>query len=257
MSTDQKRNDTRMRIAKYLAACGLASRRKCEHFITNGDVSVNGERISSCAVKVSPSTDIVNVNGTRLTLNTPKYIMLYKPVGYTCSASDKHAEKLVYSLLPESFGRLFSIGRLDRDSEGLLLFTNDGDIAQILAHPSGEVPKKYIVDTGGKVKERILQNMCKGINEQKEFLKTHVAENSIFENKPCLQLILKQGKKREIRRMCAFFHLPVNRLLRTEFGPLKLDNMKPGQWRELTNAEIKKLKQSGQHKGKKKGRKIL
>lgn len=133
-----------MRLAKFLASAGIASRRNCEELIIQGNVCVNGEAVLTPAFNVNPEYDEVTFQGKKVSAVSDGeyvYLLLYKPEGYTCSAKDVHAKKLVYDLIPKKFGRLFSVGRLDRNSEGLLILTNDGDFAQRMTHPSHQVPK--------------------------------------------------------------------------------------------------------------------
>ncbi|MFW6367174.1 MAG: pseudouridine synthase, partial [bacterium] len=140
----------------------MGSRRSCETLIEEGKVSVNGERIVHPATTVDQENDIVCVEGRRVTPNRAAYLMVNKPPGFTCSAKDRHADRLVFELIPERYGRLFTIGRLDRDSEGLLLLTNDGDFAQRLGHPSGGVRKTYDVWVSGNVNGSILSRLRTG-----------------------------------------------------------------------------------------------
>ena len=234
--------DQPVRIARYLAATGLAARRKCEELITAGRVTINGVPVTTPATKVQPKTDRVCVDGQPVAPARRVVLLLHKPPGYTCSAEDVHAERLVTELLPKDAGRLFTVGRLDRDSEGLLLCTNDGDLAERLAHPRYEVPKVYRVEVAGRVRPEIPRRMLEGVIDDGDRL--HAAEARIVSSSPTksiLELVLKEGKKREIRRLCDQLRLEVRCLRRIAYGPLRLAGLPPGVWRELTAHELAQL----------------
>jgi 23S rRNA pseudouridine2605 synthase len=228
-----------VRIARFLAAAGLAARRKCEELVTAGRVTVNGAAVTSPATLVRPGTDRVCVDGKPVTPARRVVLLLHKPPGYTCSADDAHAERLVTDLLPATAGRLFTVGRLDRDSEGLLLCTNDGELAERLSHPRYQVPKTYRVEVAEPVAPAVLRRFRAGLTDQGERL--CVAEGRIVSTGPTksvLELVLKEGKKREIRRLCESAGLKVCRLCRIAYGPLLLAGLPPGTWRELTPEEL-------------------
>lgn len=232
----------RWRIARVLAAAGLGSRRKCEDLVTAGRVTVNGETIATPACSVDRHADDIRVDGRALSFATPRYLLLNKPRGYTCSARDIHAKRLVFEIMPQEFGRLLTVGRLDCDSEGLLLLTNDGDFVHRLAHPRFEVAKTYRVWAKGVATPDILDAWRAGVENAGETLR--IAEGRIECQGPLgamLTLVLKQGRKREIRRLCQASRLCVTRLQRVAYGPLRLGDLTPGQWRDLTAAEIAAL----------------
>ncbi len=236
-------NGESMRLAKFLAAAGLGSRRKCEELIAEGRVSVNGKPVLTPACVVSPGVDAVLFEGRMLELADKQYVMLNKPVGYTCTSNDEHAEHLVFELLPETFGRLFYVGRLDRDSEGLLLFTNDGDMAQYLTHPSHQVEKTYVVDCDGVLTEARIRKMLSGVEDEGEFLRAlKVTKMREKPGKVMFEVVLGEGHKREIRRMCAKVGLNVVRLARTKFAGIELGTLPTGEWRSLTDAEVTMLR---------------
>lgn len=233
-----------VRLAKFMAEAGVASRRRCESMITEGRVSVNGQPVLTPACKVDPSRDVIRCQGRTLTLDDKVYLMLHKPAGYTCSAHDVHAGKLVYELVPDRFGRLFSIGRLDRDSEGLLLFTNDGALAHNLTHPSRQIARRYLVTCSGRFSPDIRQRMLEGIYDEGDFLRPASVECLSREpEQALLEMTLTEGKKREIRRLCLALGLAVTTLRRISFACLTLDDLPAGQWRLLTPAEISALRQ--------------
>lgn len=228
-----------MRLARFLAASGIASRRRCEEYIRQGRVTVNGEVVSREATVVDPRIDVVHCDGQPVSTAAPLYVAINKPAGVTCSLHDTHASRLVSELLPKEFGRLFPVGRLDRDSEGLLLLTNDGALAQQVAHPSAMVAKTYMVNCRGSLPPSALTAMCSGIRHEGEVLKARSAELlESHADRHVLRLTLIQGRKREIRRMCSCLGLDVERLVRVKIGNLELGDLAPGRWRRLTKTDI-------------------
>lgn len=241
--TDVDREAARWRIGRFLAAAGLGARRKCEELVTAGRVTVNGQAIDTPAVTVDPLTDVVCCDGRRLRVEALAYVLLYKPRGYTCSAADKHAEHLVYELMPKELGRLVTVGRLDCDSEGLLILTNDGRLVLHLTHPRYEIPKTYRVWARGLATPDALARWKAGVEHAGEILRIAEARiDSQGTGGAVLTLTLKEGKKREIRRLCQLSGLVVMRLQRLSLGPLQLGELKPGEWRHLTPAEVAALK---------------
>jgi len=171
------------------------------------------------------------------------YILLHKPKGYTCSSSDGHAKRLAIELLdiPPTL-RVFNVGRLDRDSEGLILFTNDGDFADKIAHPRNGVEKEYVVHVVGEVNGTVLQKMERGIRDEGELLKARkAAMTKKRSNGAVLKIVLREGKKREVRRLCKRVDLEVRRLIRVRIGALKMGKFSPGFHRELTAEEFQSL----------------
>jgi pseudouridine synthase len=233
-----------MRLARYLAMCGVAARRKAEELIQAGRVTVNGATVITPAFNVTPGNDCITFDGAPIEPPKSKTtVVLNKPVGYTCSAADEHAERLVGELLPPALGRLFTVGRLDRDSEGLLICTDDGELAQLLAHPRHEVSKTYRVRISPHATQEILDRMCAGIEDEGDLLRCSQARVWKRESQTdVLELILKEGKKREIRRLCRQCGLRILRLQRTRYGTLELGALPEGTWRHLTAAETEALR---------------
>ena len=157
-----------MRLARFMASAGIGSRRRCEEYIAEGRVTVNGQPEQRLSRVVDPSRDEVRFEGRLLRSSEHDYIMLNKPVGYVCTARDDHAPRTVFELLPETLGRLFYVGRLDRDSEGLLLFTNDGELSHCLTHPSRQVEKTYVVDAEGAVTAATERRFLAGVEDEGE-----------------------------------------------------------------------------------------
>ena len=233
------------RLAKFLASCGIASRRNCEDLIEEGRVTVNGEAVTSPAYNVDPDKDVICFEG-RVVETHPNgkiYIIINKPVGYTCSSKDEHAERLVFDLIPRRFGRLFTVGRLDRDSEGLLILTNDGDYAQRIMHPSRQILKRYYVECEGQFSTSLRRRMIEGFYDNDEFLRAlNVEEKSVQKGHCSLVFTLGEGRKREVRRLCKDVGLEVTKLCRIGIGALELDEkLIPGAWRIMTTAEQEKV----------------
>jgi len=240
----EKNSDRVMRLAKYLASAGIASRRRCEELIREGRVLVNGEPVLTPAMNIDSAVDVVTCEGKEVKIEERTYLLLHKPAGYTCSASDPHAKKLVFELIPKRFGRLFTVGRLDRDSEGLLILTNDGDLAQDLTHPSRQVPKQYLVSCEGNFTTAKRRQMLDGVYDGGEFLRpSAVEQRGHFRGHAELLITLTEGKKREVRRLCRAVDLMVTALRRISFGSVELGNLTLGSWRQLGNVEVEALRQ--------------
>lgn len=225
-----------------MAESGVASRRKSEKLIETGRVRVNGKLVTSPATNVDPRQDSVTFDNQPIKPDPGHYYALHKPAGYTCSASDPHADKLVAELFPPNAPRLFTVGRLDRDSEGLIILTNDGDFAQRIAPPKHAVPKTYHVKVRGNVTPKRLKRMEKGIMHNGDKLKAEAAQLLKKQN-DCtwIRITLNEGKKREIRRMCGANNWRVERLIRTAIGSLQLDDLPPGATQPLNRKNREKL----------------
>lgn len=235
--------DNRIRLQKHLSECGIASRRKAEELIALGRVKVNGH-IATLGDKVDPKRDKVTVRGkTVVSGKTQKmYIMLHKPRGFVTTLSDEKGRKCVTDLVKDAGVRLFPVGRLDMNSEGLLIMTNDGDFANKLTHPSSHVNKTYRVTVKGAVEEEMLLSLREGIMlDGKKTLPCDVfiAEKKI--DRTVLIFIIQEGRNRQIRRMCEEVKLEVLRLKRTEIAGVKLGMLPQGSWRELNEREMRHL----------------
>ena len=227
-------------LASFLARCGIASRRACERIIADGRVCVNGEVVTKLATRVRPGLDQVTCDGAVIAESAKRYVLLHKPKGYVCTARDKHADKLAGDLIESLPGeRLFSVGRLDKDSEGLLLFTNDGELAQRLLHPSHEVEKEYRVTTKRLVSPTRLPRLLEGVEDEGELLRAREVE--VLGD--CeLRIVVAEGKKREVRRMIRCLGGRVKRLLRVRVGSLQLGEFRPGYSRDLRPEEVAALR---------------
>ena len=233
-----------VRLQKMLADCGVASRRKSEELIQRGSVKVNGV-VAQIGDKVDPYKDKVMVNGRRVTACAkPKlrYIMLNKPRGYVTTMSDEKGRKCVAELVADIPERVYPVGRLDRDSEGMLLFTNDGDYANKVMHPTKDIYKIYRVTVRPAVSDEMIAEFESGM--MLDGRKTAPAEVRVIsrqEGRVVLEILLREGRNRQIRRMCELLGLEVARLRRTAIGQVKLGMLKKGDWRDLTPEEVKKL----------------
>lgn len=235
-------NQNEIRLQKYMADCGVASRRKCEQLIEEGKVKVNGH-VATIGSKVNPKKDLVTVRGKKIgRKESLRYLMLNKPRGYVTTVSDELGRKTVMNLIPGVKERVYPVGRLDRASEGLLLLTNDGALANALMHPSFNVTKTYRVTIRSAVSDEVLQSMREGV----EIDTGKTAPCEIFplveeDNRTVLEFKIHEGKNREIRKMCEHFGLEVIRLKRIETAGVKLGMLKTGDFRDLNEAELKKL----------------
>ena len=236
------KEDKTMRLAKYLSNAGIASRRRCEELIAEGRVTVNGKTVTTVCL-ITPGEDVVAYEGATITIGAKEYYIFNKPVGYTCTASDPHAKRIIYDLLPENMKPLFYVGRLDKDTEGLLVMTNDGELTQCLSHPSNCIEKKYIADVSGDFSNDIAKQMTDGITDEGELLKAQrVKLLRMDEGHFILEIVLTEGKKREVRRLCAATGLKVNRLARVSLGNLQLGDLPSGEFRKITDKELFELK---------------
>ena len=225
-------------LVKFLSSCGAASRRKAEELIRSGAVKVNGETVTEPAFRVDECCQVA-LNGKVLSLPEKRhYILLHKPRGYVCSNADAHAEKLAVDLITLPGVRLVSAGRLDKESEGAIIFSDDGDFINHLAHPRYGILKRYEVTTTRPVTRQWQQKMVSGITDAGEQLKVI----SITELSPCrYEIILNEGKKREIRRLTAAAGAPTKRLIRVAIGKVELGGLPCGKFRELRNEEVESL----------------
>lgn len=240
-----------VRLQKFMAEQGIASRRKSEDLIRTGKVKVNGH-IAVIGQKINPKKDLVTVGKQK---NVPPktrnmiYIMLNKPRGYVTTVSDEYDRKTVMDLIPDIKERIYPVGRLDKDSEGLLIMTNDGSFTNCLTHPSHGLAKVYRVTVRPAVDDEILYNLRNGIVIDGR--KTAPADVTVLteeENRVVLEFVLHEGRNREIRKMCESQGLEVARLKRTAVGSLKLGVLPQGKYRELTEQEVKKLLRSAGHR---------
>ena len=231
-----------VRLQKFLADAGLASRRAGEQIILAGRVTVNGALVQQLGAKVDPTHDRVAVDGQPLKAKRKLYVALNKPPGYVCSRQVSGPSRTIGELLPKEWTNLYSVGRLDSDSEGLIFLTNDGQFCLHLTHPRYGVRKTYRVTVEGRIAPGVLGKFTEGILDEGEKLKADRARLISVSNRQSLvELELSEGKKREVRRMFASQGLNVLRLQRVQIGPIKLGELPQGKWRTLTEPEIKSL----------------
>lgn len=226
------------RLQKLLSTAGICSRRTAEEWIADGRVAVNGV-VASVGDKADPERDKVTVDGVPLSAPvTHTYIVLHKPRGYVTTLSDEKGRKTVAELVADCPARVWPVGRLDMDSEGLLLMTDDGDLTHRLTHPSHEIQKEYRVKVIGDVKRALPQLSAPMIVDGEDMIADFVEQT----HADGLTIVIHQGKNRQVRRMCAAVGLKVTRLIRVREGGLLLGNLKPGCWRELMPSELELLK---------------
>lgn len=236
---------TRERLQKYLARCGVASRRASEQIIAGGRVRVNGVRAAELGTSVDPEHDRVEVDGRLVQLPaTRSYVALHKPIGVVSTASDPRGRRTVVDLVPGE-ARLFPVGRLDYDSEGLILLTDDGDLALQLTHPRHNVEREYRALLDGEVTDAILERLSAGIDLDGK--RTAPARFERLETHPdgtWVRVVLHEGRNRQIRRMVEAVGLKVVRLVRVRVGSLRLGSLPPGGWRRLSAAEVAALREA-------------
>jgi pseudouridine synthase len=235
------------RIQKLMAQAGLASRRKAEELIAQGVVTVNG-KVAHLGDKADPATDDIRVDGTRLKISDARiYVMINKPLNIVSavSAQEQESRRTVRDLVPLE-GHLYPVGRLDADSEGLVLMTSDGDLAQKLTHPRYEHPKVYEVTVNGQITDEALDIWRRGVVLEEDGLTRPVEIKLLARDSASsfIRITMHEGKKRQIRRIGNVLGHPIKRLVRTQLGTLKLGSLRTGEWRHLTDEEIEELRKS-------------
>ncbi len=233
------------RLHKFLAHAGVASRRHSEELIAAGRVTVNGRVVTELGCSVDPQRDEIRVDGELINEKEDKvYLVLNKPKGYLSTVSDPYRRPTVLDLIPDIKERVYPVGRLDFDTEGLLLLTNDGELADLLTHPRYQIPKTYRVEVKGVIDKESLDKLSRGV--ELEDGRTAEAEVELLSSDPrrsVFLLTLREGRKREVKRMCKAVGHPVLALKRISIGDINLEGLKSGDYRILTREEIKKLKQ--------------
>lgn len=238
------------RLQKILASAGLGSRRECEKVIQEGRVRVNGEVVRELGRGADPDQDAITVDKRLIRAKKLSYIAMYKPRGYTSTRRDPHAPRTVLELLPERLRHLNLVGRLDASSEGLILFTNDGQLANRLTHPRYGVPKTYRATVRALVTDADLKHLAEGVElEDGMTLPAEVAliARDTEKSRTRVALTIREGRNRQIRRMFEALGYEVARLVRVQFGPVSLADLRPGQIRELTEEELSHLNKLKAH----------
>ena len=231
------------RLNRALALCGLASRRKADEYIAAGMVKLNGKVVTDFSIEVDLKRDRLEVDGQPLARHDFEYIVLHKPRRVVVTTDDERGRTCVIDLLPKNLRHLKPVGRLDADSEGLLLITNDGSLAKLLTHPSHQVPKLYVVTVEGNISDRHLKTLSSGVELSEGKTKPcFVRKISDHSHSSVFEIELCEGKNRQIRRMCAKVGYSVIRLVRVAIGGLQLRELGPGKWRRLSSEEVRQLK---------------
>ncbi|MGB0098962.1 MAG: pseudouridine synthase [Nocardioides sp.] len=229
-----------IRLQKLLAQSGVASRRKCEELMLGGLVEVDGEIVTRLGTKVDPRTAVIRVDGKRLPpISEQVYLVLNKPRGVVSTMSDPEGRRNLGDLVADRPERLFHVGRLDTDTSGLILLTNDGDFAQRMAHPSYEVDKTYVAEVDGEIFRRTVKQLLEGVTLEDGPVEVRTAR--IVEataSKSIVELVIHEGRNRIVRRLLDHVGHPVRRLTRTAIGPVRLARLPSGEMRDLTLAEL-------------------
>jgi len=239
----QKESAQLFRLNRAIAHTGLCSRRSADELILQGRVKVNGKKVDSLSRLIDLHTDVLEVDGRKLTGRKYDYVLLNKPKGVVTTCSDQKDRPSVLEFLPPALRHLKPAGRLDKDSQGLLILSNDGKFIQALTHPKGHVSKTYRVKVAGPLDEKILATLSDGIRLSHGV--TSPAKVRVVSVKPgsfCLEIILSEGKNRQLRRMCGSLGLRVTNLIRVAIGELQLRGLPPGAWRRLSNAEVNRFR---------------
>ncbi|MCD2441850.1 rRNA pseudouridine synthase [Agromyces sp. SYSU K20354] len=243
MTTDEPNADSPegVRLQKVLAAAGVASRRVVENYIVEGRIEVNGRVVTELGTRIDPATDHVSVDGVAVQLDTAKrYYMLNKPRGVVSSMRDEQGRPDLRRFTDELDERVYNVGRLDAETSGLLVLTNDGELAHVLAHPSFGVEKTYIAKVKGRVTPQVIQRLKNGIDLDDGPIaadKARILQQQAGERHTMVELTLHSGRNRIVRRMLDAVGHPVVELVRRSFGPLHLGTLRSGQLRELTKTE--------------------
>ena len=247
-----------MRVQKYVAQAGLASRRQAEVLMREGRIAINGVPVTEMGTLVTPGVDSVALDGRVVEAAPRRWIVFHKPRGVLCTRSDPHGGETIYALLPSWGSSLRYVGRLDRDTSGLLLLTNDGDMGFALAHPSGGVEREYVARVKGRITARALRSLRQGIELDDGFARPRaVRKLRLGDDEWGVRLVLAEGRKREVRRLLKAVGHPVMELERTRFGPFRLGRMKPGNWRPAHASELAQARALVRRRGRGRSRKRL
>jgi 23S rRNA pseudouridine2605 synthase len=240
------RMEQNIRLNKYLSQCGIASRRKADELIASGQVLVNGRVVTELGLVIDPARSVVKVGGKRAShAKANKYYAFHKPKGYLCSKGDPYGRPTIYDILPEDMKNLKYAGRLDADTEGLLILTDDGDLIERLTHPRNKIVRTYRAMVWGHVRESGIESLRHGVEYEGERYQPAAAAVLKKETRPdrtLLQISITEGRKREVKMMCRGIGHPVESLKRISFGPVNLSGLAPGRVRPLTAAELGKIR---------------
>ncbi len=226
----------KLRISKYLSSCGLGARRKCEEMVEDGKVCVNGNVVNDLAFKVDDTRDEVLLEGKKITPQEKVYYALNKPIGYTTTLSDPYAQKTIIELVPNK-PSVWPVGRLDKNTSGLIIITNDGELTQNLTHPKFEKEKEYVISLDRPLKELDFKKIREGVLLEDGLVKP----DFFIEKGKKYTIVIHEGRKRIIRRLFKSLGYTVTELTRVRISNLKLNNLKPGCFRKLSDNEVKDL----------------
>ncbi len=228
-----------IRLQKVLSQAGIASRRQAEDLIRAGRVRVNGARVTELGTRVDEKRDLIEVDGARVEARPVVWLALHKPAGYVTTRRDPQGRPTIYELVPEAMGSLFHAGRLDFESEGLVLLTNEGEVANRLMHPRYGTEREYEVEVQGAVSAAGMRRLRQGVELDDGPARAEDVQRlaGAVAGRTRLRVTLKEGRKREVRRMFAALGRPVERLVRVRYGPVRLGELAPGRWRRLTENE--------------------
>jgi len=245
-------NDELLRLQVYLARCGVGSRRKCEEYISDGRITVNGKAVLSPGTKVGPE-DKVCYNGRPVYPEKEHvYIALHKPSGFICSNEDRDGRPLAINLLSDaSHRRLYNVGRLDYMTSGLIFFTNDGEFSKLMTHPSSHVEKEYVVTTKKEIPKELMEQFKKGISVQGEFFRL---KHYTFKGSRTVNIVLEEGKNKELRKVFLSRNITLKSIHRIRIGNVKLTGLASGHFRKLTQKEVDLLKKQALEKKNASGR---
>lgn len=233
------------RLQKLLAAAGVASRREAEGLIASGRVQVDGQTVTELGVKVDPDKAKIAVDGKSVDLHPASiYILLHKPRGYTSTRRDPHATRVVTDLIKGLAVAIYPVGRLDVDTDGLIILTNDGDFTFKMTHPRHQVPKTYRAEVAGLVSNEVLAHLTTGVFLDERLTspaKVELVALNTIRQTSTVDIVIKEGRKRQVRRMLDAVAHPVVRLTRTKIGDIAIGRLRPGEWRFLSSEEVDKL----------------
>ncbi len=228
-----------MRVQKYLSRAGAASRRQAEVLMRDGRIAVNGVPATAMGTLMTPGVDTVSLDGLVVEAGPRRWLVFHKPRGVLCTRADPHGGETIYGLLPTWAHALRYVGRLDRDTSGLLVLTNDGDMGFALAHPSGGIEREYVARVERRITARTLRSLRHGVDLEDGFARPRLVRKVRLGDEDWgVRLILAEGRKREVRRLLKAVGHPVAELVRTRFGPFRLGRLKPGSWRPAHASEV-------------------
>jgi 23S rRNA pseudouridine2605 synthase len=231
-----------MRLQRYLATCGIGSRKKCEEYIKQGRVKIDGKVIKELGIKIEPEKNIILFDNNAVKPEEKIWLILNKPPMYICSSNDPENRSSYLDLIPQDLGRFQTVDRLDYMSEGLLLITNDGELSYKITHPKYGIKKTYEVETLKELTNKKISLLRKGIRSNNELLKIIDIKQQFNSKNPCYTITLGGGTFKHIRRMMEEINIPIKSLKRISIGPIEIGNLKKGQYRELNKEEISNLK---------------